>query len=152
MSIDIEATFDALTTLARKAGTFEAVRLGEYKNAPPKGCCFALWVNKFGSDQQGSGLASTGARLLLTARIYHPAITNPESLAEVKTTVGAAAYLGALSGSLTLGGLCQAVDVLGIEGDEADWTYGYLTIDSTMYRVADLAFAVIYNDAWPQAL
>lgn len=152
MSIDIEATFTTLTSLARRTGVFEVTRLGEYKSPPPKGCCLALWVTKFGADQQGSGLASTGARMIMMARIYHPAITNPESLAEVKVTLGAAAYLGALSGSLTLGGLCQEVDVLGIDGAEADWTYGYLTIDSTMYRVADLAFTVIYNDAWPQAL
>lgn len=151
MSIDIEGTFNALITLGRKAGGFEVVRIGEFKSPPPKATTLAMWVNDLGADDSGGGLAVTGASMAMTARIYHPAMTNPESVAEIKVTVGAAAYLGQLNGSLTLGGLCQTVDMLGIDGSEARWKYGYLTIDSTMYRVADLSFTIIFNDAWTQA-
>lgn len=151
MSAGAGAVLTAMLNLAKGLGVFEVARLTEFKSAPPQGLCFALWVQQLGAAPTGSGLDSTTAVLQATARIYIQMFTKPEELVEVRITDAADAYMGALSGSFTLGGLARNVDLLGEMGEPMIWTYGYVTIGSTMYRIADLPINVVINDVWTQA-
>lgn len=147
-----ESLINALVTHGRATGKCEAVRVGEFKSPPPKGLSLAFWFAKLGSAITGSGLAVTAARVRVTARLYFPALTKPDGVCEVRVAAGASALLGRLNGDLTLGGLLKSVDILGEGGDVADWTFGYLTLDSTMYRVADLEIDAMINDQWVQSV
>jgi hypothetical protein len=144
------ATLVALLNLAKATGMFEVARLTEFKSAPPNGLCFALWVQQLGAAPTGSGMAVTTVVLQATARLYIPMLTKPEELVEVRITDAADAYLGALSGSFTLGGSVRNIDLLGEMGEPMVWTYGYITVDSKMYRIADLPINIVINDAWTQ--
>lgn len=149
--VDPAAVLTALLDHARATGVFEVTRVGEFKNAPPNALCFAVWAEGLGALAEGGGLAVTGALLTCTARIYHPALSKPESDAEVKVLSAASAYLGRLSGGFTLGGAVRNVDLLGQTGDPLTWRFGYGTIDAKMSRIADLSIRVIMNDAWIQS-
>lgn len=150
MGIGGAAALSALLDHAKQSGMYEVARATEFKSAPPKGLCFALWVQGLGPAPVGSGLATTAALLHATARIYLPMLTRPEADVELRVLAACDDYLGRLAANFTLGDTARNIDLLGEQGEPMRWTYGYLTIDSTMYRIADLEIYVVFSDAWDQ--
>lgn len=148
---DVGGALYRLRDHARALGVFEVARTGEFKSAPPKALCFAVWVQRFGSSPVGSGLASTNALLRCTARIYFPMLHKPEDEIEPKVFGAAGLYLGRINGDYTLGGLVRNVDILGETGGELAWEGGYVDIDNNKSRIADLNMNVIFNDSWTQS-
>lgn len=145
------AFLGALTDHASALGVFETVRTGEFKSTPPQGMAFAVWVNNLGASAEGSGLASTAGLAQVTARIYIPMLGRDEEGIEGRLADAADGYLERLNGDLTIGDLVRNVDMLGMDGPALEWTFGYLTIDKTLLRVADLPIRAVKNDAWEQA-
>jgi hypothetical protein len=137
---------------AIKTVTFEVARIGEFKQAPPNGLCFAVWVQRLGSAPEGSGLASTTALMRCTARLYMPLTHKPEEDVELKPAAAADGYLARLNGDLTLGGTVRNVDVLSEMAEPLEWDFGHANIDNKLFRIADLPIGVIFNDAWEQVM
>lgn len=145
------AIFNTLLTRAKSLGLYNRAQVSEFKQAPGPGLSFAVWAQNHGSAPRGSGLASTTAVLQATARQYHPMIHNPQSDVELKMIDAADAYLGALNGGFTLGGLVRNVDLLAEMGTPLTWNFGYITYDQAMYRICDLPIRCVLNDEWTQA-
>jgi hypothetical protein len=152
VTIDVNGALVKLRDHARNLGVFEVARLTEFKQAPPNGLCFALWVQRLGSAPAGSGLAATTALMRCTARIYLPLSYRPEGDIEIKVAGAADGYLGRINGDLTLGGTVRNIDVLAEMAEQPEWEFGHVNIDNKLFRVADLPIGVIFNDAWEQRL
>lgn len=154
MVVDAAGALGRLRDHARaiKTVTFEVARIGEFKQAPPNGLCFAVWVQRLGSAPMGSGLAATSALLRCTARIYMPLTYRPEEDVELKPLAAADGYLERLNGDLTLGGLARNIDILAEMSDQPEWDFGHANIDNKLFRIADLPIGVIFNNAWEQVL
>lgn len=150
MSVDVSGALRRLLDHAKVLGVFEVARLTEFKQAPPNGLCFALWVQRLGSSPVGSGLASTNASLACTARIYFPMTHRPEDEIETRVFGAADGYLGRLNGGYTLGGLVRNIDILNEAGGDMAWEGGYANIDNKLYRIAELNMNVIFNNSWEQ--
>jgi hypothetical protein len=150
MSVDVSGTLRRLLDHAKKLGVFEVARLTEFKSAPPKALCFALWVQRLGASPVGSGLSSTNALMRCTARIYFPMTHRPEEEIETKVFAAASGYLGRINADFDLGDTVRDIDILGEVGEVPAWEAGYANIDNVLYRVADLNMNVIFNDSWEQ--
>jgi hypothetical protein len=145
------AVLATLANHARLTGSFEVIRVGEFKTPPPNGLSFAVWMQTLGVAPTGSGLAATTALLHATARIHLPMLYQPEDGIEVLVADAADAYMGRLHGAFTLGGLVRDVDLLGEMGEPMLWQYGYITIGQAIYRIAELQIYAVLNDVWTQA-
>lgn len=152
MTVGAATALTRLLNHAKATGVFEVARLGEFKQTPPNGLCFAVWSQNLGSAPMGSGLADTAALMKSTARIYMPLSYRPESDIELKTVDAADLYLGRLNGDLTLGGACRNIDILSEMADQLTWDFGHANIDNKLFRIADLPIGVIFNSAWTQVL
>jgi hypothetical protein len=152
MTVNAAATLGRLRDHARAVGTvkFEVARVGEFKQAPPPGLCFAVWAQNLGVSPVGSGLATSAGLLRATARLYFPLKHKPEDDTELKTLAGADGYLDRINGDFTLGGTVRNIDILGEVGDQPAWDFGHVSIDNQLFRIADLNLNVIFNDAWTQ--
>ena len=150
MSVGADVALGRLRDHAKLLGSFEVARLGEFKQAPPNGLCFAVWGQRLGSSPVGSGLDATAALLQCTCRIYMPLSHRPEDEIETKVLAAADGYLGRINGGFTLGGIARNVDLLGEAGELPVWEMGHVNIDNKLFRIADLNLRIIFNDVWTQ--
>lgn len=147
MSLGAAGILSALVSHAQASGLFDNVLTHEPKSAPG-GTTAAFWINTL--EPTGSGLASTTVRLEVAARLYVPMLTEPQDDIEL-TLLGALDYLmGAYTGDFELGGTVQTVDLLGAWGTALKADTGYVRIDSTLYRSADITVPLIITDLWTQ--
>lgn len=153
MSLDAVGAMKAVLSHAKALRSYEVVRTGEFKSPPPPGLTFALWVESGPDAAVGaSGLDSTSVTLTLTARSYMPMLHKPEEDIDLRMLGGVDGFLGRINADLTLGGRVRNVDVLGEIGDSLTVQWGYIEIDHKLYRIADIAITLIFNDAWEQGI
>lgn len=144
------AVLAALLDHAKQQGGYEVSRIGEFRK-PTKGLAFCVFPSHYGSAVSGSGLADTAAVLQATARVQMPMTYQPEEALDGIVIDAADGYLGRLNGAFTLGGLVRNVDLLAEQGVPMVWEFGYIVIDQTAFRIADLPVRVVLNDQWTQA-
>lgn len=149
--MDPVALFAAAQSQAQKLGIFEEVILHEPKAAPQSLPCLALWLGPLAPLKGGSGLSATSARISLRGRIYISDLTKPEDAVDAKLLGLASTLLGAFSGSFTLGGQVELIDLLGIYGEAMEGTPAYLRHDEKEFRVMELTLPLIIADLWVQA-
>lgn len=149
MALDIATPRSWLTSHAQSIGIFERVLGHEPVSAPGSGLTYAVWLGEIGPTQS-SGLNSTSARVTLTGRVFLPADTEPMDDVDLIVGGAAASLIGAYSADFTLGGTVRNLDLLGAGGDALRARFGYLQLDSTMYRIATLSLPMIVNDVWTQ--
>jgi len=140
-----------LHNIAKRLGVFAVARVGEFRNAPPNGVCFAVWAEQLGAAATGHGLASTTPLFQGTARLYVPGFRKPDDDLEVELLTAADLYLGALSGGFSLRGLARNVDLLGEQGEPLNWKFGHINIDNKISRMADMSINVVLKNEWTQA-
>jgi hypothetical protein len=142
---------EAVATHGLRAGQFDQFLQHEPKSAPGTGVSAAVWLNSL--RPASSGLVSTSVRMELTVRIYVNMLMEPQD--EIDPVMMSATWdlVTAYSGpGFTLGGLVQKVDLLGEDGDPLQVEFGFVAIDRTMYRIADILLPVKINDAFDQAV
>lgn len=150
MSAGVGTILKRLLSHARLSGKPERARISEYKTPPGDGLSFAVWLQGLGSAPDAGGLGVTAALLHVTTRWYMPMLHRPEEDIEIKIGDAADAYLARLNVDYGLGGAVRNVDILGEFGDPLAWSFGYVMIDKTMYRIADLPLMMVINDVWTQ--
>jgi hypothetical protein len=150
-NIDIKGLTDALASKAGALGHFESVNTHELKAIVGKGFRAAVWFHEM-KPARSSGLASTSAVVAFRFRIYGAMLTEPQDEIDPDMLNAASAYIGSLSGAFTLGGLCRAVDLKGMEGGQGVRARsGYITVAQSLQRIIDIDVPLIVNDVWDQA-
>jgi hypothetical protein len=150
-ALDIAGIYDAVQTHLSRTGWFDRIAGHEPKNAPGNGMTAALWMAKLGPDAERSGLAATTGRLVLTVQLYCPMLTEPQDAIDLDLAQATHAVMVALSSDLTLGGLVQTIDLLGMSSSERlGGEAGYLTQDQKLYRVMTITVPMLINDLWEQ--
>jgi hypothetical protein len=144
--------FAALKTQAEQSGLFDRVIGHEPRAAPGRGFTYALWLGPVTPVAGLSGLASTAGHVTVNARIYTPFLQKPEDQIETDMMRRILQMIGFYSGDITAGGTVMEIDLLGAHGIPLEsGTIGYLDMDSSYYRVADLTIPVIIDALWTQA-
>src|SRR5215469_1302444 len=149
--MDPSALFAAMESTAQKLGVFSQVILHEPKAAPQSLPALALWLGPLTPLGAASGLSATAVRVALRGRIYVSDLQKPEDAIDAKLLALASQLLGAFSGSFTLGGEVELIDLLGIYGEAMSSSPGYLNHDGMFYRVQELTFPLIIDALWVQA-
>lgn len=150
MSIDLKGLINAVSSPAAASGHFDAVQGHEPKSAPGNGLLLAVFLSGILPVARASGLATTSARVELTARIYKPFLSQPEDLIDPAIGDAANDLMLAYSADFDLAGLARNVDLLGAHGAPLGGRAGYQKVDTTTYRVFDIVIPIIVNDAWAQ--
>jgi len=149
--VNIQGFFDAIETHALAAALFERVNTHEPKNAPGRGLSAAIWPDHIGPEPGGSGLVTTNVRIEFNIRIYSNMIAEPQDAIDPEILSAVDVLLNLYTGDFTLGGLIQAVDLLGKGGNPLQAQAGYINQDGQMMRVMTITLPVLVNDAWTQA-
>lgn len=147
MSLNPQAHFDALITVAQESGLFDHVAGAEPKSAPGSGLTCAVWGSSI-TPVQSSGLTHISVRLELQLRIYSSMIQEPAEGIDPAVLGAAGQLMEALAQGYTLDGVARAVDLLGADGDQLRAEAGYLEMDSKLFRVMDVFVPITANDVW----
>lgn len=142
--------FAALVSHGMASGLFERVNQHEPKNAPGNGLTMAVWLDRIVPATGSSGLNSTTGLLLFSVRVYSSMVAEPQDDIDPALLTAVDALFSAYSGDFELGGLVREVDLLGQFSNPLSATFGYVTIDSKMYRVGTLTVPLVVNDLWSQ--
>ncbi len=145
--IDFARLMNAVRDHLLSLGAFERVTTHEPKNAPGKGLTASLWID--GLAPATSGLAATSIALIWNLRVYNPAIHDDADIIDPTVWQAVALFMQSISSDFTLGGLARHVELTGDLGMTG--SAGYLTQDSRIYRIVDVLFRSVHNDAWEQS-
>lgn len=151
MTINSAAIFAALESHAQASGLFDRVNGHEPRNAPGNGLTCAFWFAGLVPIPAASGLAATSARLTFTARIYLPALAEPQDAIDPAILSAADTLMIAYSGDFTLGTAIRDVDLLGHSGLQLSAQPGWLDMAEAKFRTVDITIPMVINDAWAQA-
>lgn len=149
MALNAGAILDAVVSHALASGQFERVNQHEPKNAPGNGLTAAVWVETI-APVRSSGLAATSAVVTLNVRLYVSMLAEPQDAIDPNIVAAVDALMTAYSGDFELGGLVQAVDLLGMAGVPMSARAGYLDQDGKLFRVMTITLPLIVNDVWEQ--
>jgi hypothetical protein len=147
--IDMGDIFAKVMGHAQASGLFENVLGHEPTSAPGSGLTCAVWVNDLSPARRRSGLAATSVRLELGLRVMTPADQEPQDDVDVQMVSATGALMTAYSGDFTLDGTVE-IDLLGAYGDPLRARFGFIGLDSTVYRMAAITLPLIINDAFDQ--
>lgn len=151
MALNTKATIQALESRVLATGFFKRVNTHEPKNAPDTGLSAALFVSSVGPDPTASGLAATSAVVVYTLRLYLGMLNEPQDDIDLSVVVALDQIFTDLSSDFDLGGNARNIDLLGATGTGGlNATAGYVTVDTTMYRVMDITVPIVHNDVWTQ--
>ena len=151
MTINSAAIFAALGSHAQSTGLFDRVNGHEPRNPPGNGLTVAFWFAGLVPVPLASGLAATSARLTFTARVYAPALMEPQDAIDPTVLAAADALMIAYSGDFTLGALIRDVDLLGHSGLQLSAQPGWLDMGEAKFRTVDITIPMVISDAWTQA-
>jgi hypothetical protein len=153
VTLDFTPALKRIQSMVQATGLFTAgVVLHEPKNAPGKGLFCAMWLEEIGPVPSESGQNVTTGRVAFTVRVYLPMLTQPEERIDQKMGGAVGAIMGLLSGDIDLQDNVKYVDLLGATGTPLSAKGGYVTIDTTMFRIMDIVCPLIINDIWLQGV
>lgn len=145
------AVITAAIDHAATSGLFESVQGHEAMSSPGNGLTADLWVLRIRPLPAVSGLNGTSALLVLQARVYLNANTEPADAIDPRITDAVDTLLASYSAGFTLGGLVMEVDLLGEYGTELAAEAGYITVGGVVYRCMTITVPCVLDNAWPQA-
>ena len=149
LGIIIETAVDRLVSVAKASGVFSAgVDSVEPKSAAPAGLYLATWITDIRPIAEHSGLAVTSARVSMICRIYRNMITEPQSTIDTEIARAASYLLAELTGDFGIDG--AYIDLLGAHGDPLESLFGYVELDRSMFRIADITVPFIASDVFDQ--
>lgn len=141
------AVYAALLSHGRSLGRYAAVLDYEPKSRPAaRGDTLALWAGPV--EPVTSGLSATSARLEFTARLYR---LMKDGVSDQGLLESVSDFVLSLSQDFDLGGQLRCIDLLGAYGAPLAYDTGYVVLDSTLFRIADIRVPLIANDVWMQA-
>lgn len=151
MSIDLAAIQSALESEALALGVFDRVMTHEPKSKPGNGISLVLWAARIEPSRVASGLAAVSTLIVWNARAMIPMLREPEDTIDTDLAAAGCAYIEALAGGYTLGGIVRDVDVFGeSNGTMLAGTMGYLNQDNVLYRVFTITIPMIVNDSFTE--
>lgn len=152
MTIDPDAYFNALTSLAAESGFFDTTTGHEPKAAPSStGVSCSVWFNDM-SAVQSSGLASASIRIEFTMCVYTSMLSEPQDGIDPRIIRAAGSLFTALIGEFALSlGDARYVDVFGSDGEQLRAIGGYLDQDGKKFRVINTMVPIIINDAFTES-
>lgn len=149
MTLDALALQRALTSHAKSIGGVERVHGYDPKNAPGSGITIALLARST-SARPSTGLNRSAALVTWIARVMLPLRNEPLDDIDPKVIGVVDRLVNSLMGGFTLGGLVRAVDIRGMAGTPLGVDYGYVEIDSKVFRIGDVLIPLIVNDVWTE--
>lgn len=153
MAIDFQALIDAVVSHGKTLGCFDSVNGHDLKRSPGTGLHMAVGLGAVGPAVGGSGLRATSAHVVIEARIYGAAETQPPGALHPMTAHAVDLLFTALLADFTLGDLVKAIDVRGMAGGgtlRGEPSYVQFGEGGGWYRVYDVHIPVVINDAWPE--
>ena len=149
MAATIRPLLVAVGDHARTLGIFETVITHQPSSAPTgNGLCYSLWVQRVAAAS--SGLAASSASVTLIGTVYKSMLGQPEDEIDASIIDAVDALFTEYVGDFELGGRVREADVRGTEGTPPARETGYLTQDSTQFRIATLVIPLIVNDSWTE--
>lgn len=144
----LETAFNQLVSVASASGLFDVVSSNEPKSAPPSGLAFACWLGPITPIPLRSGLPVTSARLEITARIYSSMLQEPQDRIDIDLGKAASYVMTQLTGDFEIEGAW--FDLLGAYGRGLASATGYVQLDKSMFRIADITCPLICDDVFDQ--
>lgn len=135
---------------AQNLGLFQQVLQHEPKSAPQHAQTLAFWVVDIKPSKVYSDLTATAGVVTFHNRIYVNALSKPEDQVEGNLLTAVSTLIGEYSSEFSFGGTVINVDLLGAEGTPLSMTTGYVTIDSKIFRMANIVTPVIIDHLWTQ--
>lgn len=131
-------------------GYFERVNGHEAKNAPINGLSADVIITSMKPIPMRSGLAATSALVSMEARMYIPALYEPQDDIDPRLITAADAVFNSISDNYTLNGAVAEVDLLGEYGNGMNGRMGYVETNQILYRTFTFTFDCVVNDVWTQ--
>lgn len=162
MSIDSKALLQEFAGHLQRAGLFDQVITYEPK-APPEtggGVAAAVFVNGLEPTTAIGSLNSTSVVVTFTVRLHLAMLQEPQEDIDPTLFHAAEETMRLVTGDFTLGEHVDEVDLLGFAGGSGagragggggmSCSFGYVSIGSAMFRIADIVVPVVIHDAWSQ--
>lgn len=149
MALSERAVQRALSSHASQTGVFKRVIRFDPKSAPGGGLTCALLLRTM-DPTPATGLNVSACLLVWTMRIMLPIRNEPIDEVDPVLMGAARKLMARLLGDLTLAGLVRTIDPRGQAGVRMSCPFGYVEIDGTMHRIADLNVPMIVNDVWAE--
>ncbi len=145
----IETAVDRLVSVAAASGHFDAgADSVEPKSAPPPGLYFATWIESVDPIQLRSGLDVTSCRVEMIARCYLGMLTDPQGTIDTRLGKATSYLLAELTGDFGIDG--AYIDLLGAYGDPLGAAFGYVALDKSLFRIADITVPFIADNVFNQ--
>jgi hypothetical protein len=149
LSSIIEQAVNRVASVASSSGLFAEVLTHEPKSAPSAtGLTFATWIEHIRPIALRSGLPVTSARLEMTGRVYRSMLSDPQNTIDTEIGKATSFVLGQLNGDFGIGD--AFIDLLGMSGDPLQAQFGYVAVDRTVFRIADITIPVVGDDVYDQ--
>lgn len=151
--IDTTDIRDAIVSHAQSLGVFDSVNMHEPKAAPGNGLTCGVWLDEITAVNWMSGLNSSSAAISFFIRIYSPAFSQPADDIDLGVANAVDELFARYHGDFQLDGITNvyAVDLLGMmNGRPLQCKYGFIKVDTTVYRTATINLTVLVQNAWDQ--
>lgn len=149
---DYQGLIDAVASYAMQTGEFEnPVPTHEPKSRPGQGITCSVWVASIAPIPGASGLNSVTGLIEMTLRPQTPFLQQPADQIDPTLMRAVGALMTLFAGGFTLGNIVRNVDLLGMHSQGLRAQSGYVTQDSTIYRVMDVVLPLIVNDLFAEA-
>jgi hypothetical protein len=149
---DYQGLIDAVASYAMQTGEFEnPVPTHEPKSRPGFGMTCSVFVAGIEPVGEASGLNSVSGLVLMTARVQTPFLQHPADQIDGNVLRAGGAVMALFAGGFTLGGIVRNVDIFGAHGQKMRGQLGYVTQDSTIYRINDVTIPLVVNDLWGES-
>jgi hypothetical protein len=153
MTIPFTTLIDKLVSHAKATGLFTDVIGYEPKAPVPTEPLYgAVIVTRIQPTTVFTSLNGTACMCSATLRLYRNMLTEPQADGEVKILSATEHMIGVYSGSFTLDGAVDFIDLLGANehNTKLEATLGYGVLGQTMYRISDITVPLVLDDTWTQ--
>lgn len=152
MTLSIDAITGALADKALVLGVFDTVNSHEVKNPPGTGITCEIVFGAFELVASRSGLQDVSFKLTYKVRLRTTWAQQPTDGIDPALLKACDALLASYIGGVTLGGLTNAIDLLGLAGGTPIAAQsGYIDQGGVMYRIVEITLPLIVDDLWTEA-
>lgn len=139
MALDLDAALDQIETLIDATALVNESRIGEPSSITAPLTAAVFWDS---SDVVETTLDRIQTRWTATLRLYTPAMSDAREVTEKNMQKALAQVREQIVGDFQLGhASVRNVEVTGMRID-----FGYQTVGTVLYRIADLAIPMLIND------
>jgi hypothetical protein len=146
----IDKLIGNISSGAKKLGVFQQVFTHEPKSKPQRDVSLGFWVSDIRPSKIYSGLAETAGVVTFMHRVYINFLYKPEDALEGKLLNAVSLLIGEYSSEFSFGATVINVDLLGADSGGLTARTGYVSIDNTNFRTADINVPVIIDNLWTQ--